>query len=98
MVSSLCPAPSILTISAPARRNRVDASSARSGVASAWNGRSATSKACFSTRATAAVWYSMSSTVTGKVESCPCTTMPSESPISTKSMPLASSTRAKPAS
>src|SRR5690606_42061136 len=40
----------------------------------------------------------MSSTLTGRVESWPCTTMPSESPTSTMSTPAASNTRAKPAS
>src|SRR5690606_6102762 len=40
----------------------------------------------------------MSSTLTGSVEAWPCTTMPSESPTSTRSTPLASRTRAKPAS
>ncbi len=40
----------------------------------------------------------MSSVVTGKVESCPCTTMPRESPIRIRSTPLASKLRAKPAS
>ncbi len=40
-----------------------------------------------SPRATQAVWYSISATVTGSVLPRPCTTMPSESPTSTLSTP-----------
>ncbi len=45
MTSSFGPAPSIFTIAAPARRKAVAASSARCGLASPWNGMSATSSA-----------------------------------------------------
>src|SRR5690606_30243911 len=40
----------------------------------------------------------MSATVTGSVLSCPCNTMPSESPTSSASMPASAATRAKVAS
>jgi hypothetical protein len=49
-------------------------------------------------RATMPTWYSICSMVTGSVLSCPCTTMPRESPTSRISTPAASQSAAKLAS
>ena len=49
-------------------------------------------------RATQRVWYAISSTLTASVLAAPWTTMPSESPTSSTSIPAASATAARLAS
>jgi hypothetical protein len=49
-------------------------------------------------RATHWTWYSVCSSVTGRVESCPWITIPRESPMSSMSTPASSEMRAKLAS
>ena len=61
-------------------------------------GMSARTSALALPRATRRVWYSISSIVTGSVESCPWITMPRESPMSRMSTPAASEIAAKLAS
>src|SRR5688572_14876489 len=58
------------------------------------NGMSATISARVAPRATARVWCTMSSSVTGSVCSWPSTTTPTESPTSSTSTPARSSSRA----
>ena len=59
---------------------------------------SAITRARLDPRATQRTWYSVSSTVTGSVESCPWITMPRESPTSSMSTPASSEIAAKLAS
>ena len=59
---------------------------------------SATTNACSTTRVTARVSISISSSVTGMVDSCPSTVIAAESPTSTMSTPARSARRALEAS
>ena len=92
---SVGPAPSILTASAPASfTNRIAFRTASSS--ETWNepnGMSATTRARATPRVTAPVSMSISSTVTGTVESWPRTVIAAESPTRTTSTPAASASR-----
>ncbi len=55
---------------------------------------SPTTRASFAPRATARVWWSISSMVTGSVVSWPSTTFDSESPTRSTGMPASSRIRA----
>ena len=94
--STMRPPPSSFTAFAPASlRKRVAVRSA--WVGPSWyepNGRSATTIDVEAPRAVARVWCSISSTVTGTVESRPSTTMPRLSPTSSSGMPASSATTA----
>ena len=99
VVSTMGAPPSILTMPAPAAISRTAFVNACEG--DPWNdpkGRSASTRACELPRATHLTWYSVCSTVTGSVESCPWITMPRESPTSRISTPAASESAAKLAS
>ncbi len=58
-------------------------------------GMSAITRTRFVARDTAAVWLTMSSMVTGRVEECPSIVMPSESPTRIASTPASSTMRAE---
>ncbi len=89
--------PSILTATAPPSLTRRSASRAASR-GDTWKlpyGMSTMTGISGRARATARQWWSMSSTVTGRVVSCPSTTMPRESPTSSASTPASRLTRAE---